>query len=1044
MIEQTLFKTHFVGKDGFVWWIGQVASEESWIANIPQGPDQESKGFGERYKVRIMGYHTLAPALLPDDQLPWATVMYPVTAGGGGRGNYENSKIVQGTFVFGFFLDGDDAQQPVIMGCMGYNDYNKMYTTLSQRAPFKPVSGFTTKDRQYIGAGLRKGSPKPAEGPDVGESDQQEDTTTIQTQQSTTTEYSEGDTTKTTDEATKLPIPPTSVGDGPPMSAMQKGIRDALKTIQDLQQSLDNARSSATEFLSIKQQNIQEDIDKAMNKVSSFISGIMKTIYNKLMVDILGEFTKGFTGIMNLVSGDVKPLAEDGLAKASEAIACAFKALIKNIFSQMKSFVQDAVDRLVNVTTCFMNRFVGNIFGAVKNMVSGAFKSILNVIEGPFDIIEGVLGIGEDILNAIDSLFSMSFACPPDSANNESIVTEWSILAGVGKQGKTGLDLLSRAKEIGNQVQDFGSQITGTVEAGLDFAKVDFKKGLYDAIDDVLGCGEGFPNYELCGPPSLLFNSKTGKGAAANLVVGFAGELLAVDVADFGYDYKGGVRAFISDNCGKGRGGRVRPILGKVKKSKRVRVRRNKDINKDDDEIIISPFPGSPAPGDGSGSPAPGDGSGSPAPGDESGTPSEGGSGLPGFPEPVVIQKTGTSTGEFIGAGGLGGSISKFELYESLTYNVKPRGFYPKGLGEFSNSIYGGVANLWSTLSQAVQGRVNLIGGSGSGFKAVVRFEALTGAGGKPKNTAYTVIQIVDGGEEYQVGDILNFPDVKGLPVSDGGKEFRLKVTEISPYDDTEETTGIVGAVVTNPGSGYLPRPDDSKGGDGRTWAEKDQTIVIRDNDGDPTFEPPKSPGIRVCFKAGDSVILPQGTNVTLEPSGQEIFGGIKTTIEEAGCITTPTPTDTGDGIGGTGAGIGGTGAGIGGTGAGGTGGTGSDGRDFPEDNEGKYPVVLKLEDLLIEDSGSNYNTDDKIIIEPSFGAEAKPNFDRFGRLISVDVINSGEGFNTMPDVYISSRSGIGAKMLPKFEIDRIGKDREQEFDKFKVIQVIDCVGKFT
>ena len=1014
MIEQTLFKTHFVGKDGFVWWIGQVASEESWIANIPQGPDQESKGFGERYKVRIMGYHTLAPALLPDDQLPWATVMYPVTAGGGGRGNYENSKIVQGTFVFGFFLDGDDAQQPVIMGCMGYNDYNKMYTTLSQRAPFKPVSGFTTKDRQYIGAGLRKGSPKPAEGPDVGESDQQEDTTTIQTQQSPTTQYSEGDTTKTTDEATELPIPPTSVGDGPPMSAMQKGIRDALKTIQDLQQSLDNARSSATEFLSVKQQNIQEDIDRALNKVSSFISGIMKTIYNKLMVDILDKFTKGFTAIMNIIPGDVKPLAEDGLAKASEAIACAFKALIKNIFSQMKSFVQDAVNRLVNVTTCFMNRFVGNIFGAIKNMVSGAFKSILNAIEGPFDIIEGVLGTGEDILNAIDSLFSLSFACPPDSANNESIVTEWSILAGVGKQGKTGLDLLSRAKEIGNQVEDFGAQITGTVEGGLNFAKVDFKKGLYDAIDDVLGCGEGFPNYELCGPPSLLFNSKTGKGAAANLVVGLAGELLAVDVTDFGYDYKGGVRAFISDNCGKGRGGRVRPILGKVKKSKRVRVRRNKDINKDNDEIIISPLDG----GGGPGFP------GFPAPGDGSGTTPEGGSGLPGlpgFPEPIVIQKTGTSTGEFIGAGGLGGSISKFELYESL--NVSPRGFYPKGLGEFSNSIYGGAANLWSNLSQAVQDNVNLIGGSGTGFKAVVRFEALAGAAGRPNNTAYAILQIVDEGEGYQVGDILSFPDVEGLPISEGGIEFRLKITEVTPYDDTEETTGIVDAVVTNPGNGYLPRPDDSKGGDGRTWAERDQTILIRDNDGDPTFEPPKSPGNRVCFKAGDSVILPQGTNVTLEPSGQEIFGGIKTIIEEAGCITTPTPTDTG------------------GTG---TGGAGADGRDYPEDNEGKYPVVLKLEDLLIEESGSNYNTDDKIIIEPSFGAEAKPNFDRFGRLVSVNVINSGEGFNTMPDVYILSKSGLGAKMLPKFEIDRIGKDREQEFDKFKVIQVIDCVGKFT
>ena len=92
-------------------------------------------------------------------------------------------------------------------------------------------------------------------------------------------------------------------------------------------------------------------------------------------------------------------------------------------------------------------------------------------------------------------------------------------------------------------------------------------------------CGELFPNYELCGPPSLLFNSKTGKGAAANLVVGLTGELLAVDLADFGFDYKGGVRAFVSDNCGKGRGGRVRPILGKVKKGSNVKLKYNQSYN---------------------------------------------------------------------------------------------------------------------------------------------------------------------------------------------------------------------------------------------------------------------------------------------------------------------------------------------------------------------------------------------------------------------------------------------------------------------------------
>ena len=38
MIEQGLFKRYFVGRDGFVWWVGQVAPESTWSGNKPSGP----------------------------------------------------------------------------------------------------------------------------------------------------------------------------------------------------------------------------------------------------------------------------------------------------------------------------------------------------------------------------------------------------------------------------------------------------------------------------------------------------------------------------------------------------------------------------------------------------------------------------------------------------------------------------------------------------------------------------------------------------------------------------------------------------------------------------------------------------------------------------------------------------------------------------------------------------------------------------------------------------------------------------------------------
>ena len=38
MLDQGMFRNHFVGRDGFIWWIGQIADENTWKANIPGFP----------------------------------------------------------------------------------------------------------------------------------------------------------------------------------------------------------------------------------------------------------------------------------------------------------------------------------------------------------------------------------------------------------------------------------------------------------------------------------------------------------------------------------------------------------------------------------------------------------------------------------------------------------------------------------------------------------------------------------------------------------------------------------------------------------------------------------------------------------------------------------------------------------------------------------------------------------------------------------------------------------------------------------------------
>jgi len=127
-----LFNSGFLGAS-FNWWIGQVAPDSTWRDNISPGKIESPKeipGWGYRYKVRIIGLHDQGETEIASDQLPWAQVMYPVTAGGGQASSGQTPNIRQGNMVFGFFLDGQEQQVPVIMGVLGNNAQTALATKI--------------------------------------------------------------------------------------------------------------------------------------------------------------------------------------------------------------------------------------------------------------------------------------------------------------------------------------------------------------------------------------------------------------------------------------------------------------------------------------------------------------------------------------------------------------------------------------------------------------------------------------------------------------------------------------------------------------------------------------------------------------------------------------------------------------------------------------------------------------------------------------------------------------------------------------------------
>lgn len=143
----SLFNPGFLGSH-FYWWIGQIADDSTWRDNIVPGKFESKDqvpGWGRRYKVRIIGLHDKEETTISSDQLPWANVMYPITAGGGQAAASATPNLRQGNFVFGFFLDGQDQQVPVIMGVLGNNAQTALSTQIgTDKSNFSATSGFAT------------------------------------------------------------------------------------------------------------------------------------------------------------------------------------------------------------------------------------------------------------------------------------------------------------------------------------------------------------------------------------------------------------------------------------------------------------------------------------------------------------------------------------------------------------------------------------------------------------------------------------------------------------------------------------------------------------------------------------------------------------------------------------------------------------------------------------------------------------------------------------------------------------------------------------
>ena len=96
---------------------------QMFVGVVEDRDDPEQLG---RVRIRVFGLHTEDKEKIPTKDLPWATPTMPYTSASISGIGTSPTGPVEGTWVVGFFIDGREMQQPVVIGTLVGNPMERI------------------------------------------------------------------------------------------------------------------------------------------------------------------------------------------------------------------------------------------------------------------------------------------------------------------------------------------------------------------------------------------------------------------------------------------------------------------------------------------------------------------------------------------------------------------------------------------------------------------------------------------------------------------------------------------------------------------------------------------------------------------------------------------------------------------------------------------------------------------------------------------------------------------------------------------------------
>ena len=545
MLDTRQSNIEFLGKDGFQWFIGQVAPDKVWRTENNQNFNN-----GFRAKIRILGYHPGEgdeEGGISDENLPWAHFLVSPQFGAGNNNTGTSFALQGGEMVVGFFLDGEEAQQPVVLGAF-YANYNIQDLVSYKEALDKGTTGFAPLK---IDPDIDMGDHAT-----IVEQKKQLDSGVIVTSNETIRDENneDQDTIEHHFDNKTYDIPLPELCENPEKST--GNISKSLQKFFDKVNKLEKFSDGYIDPVLNKIVNIDNEIDKASQEISNAMSGVIR-----------GARFKMFEDINKKVDDAVDFLKPDFLKKQIEAkklkdgVYCAIENVLNGLKNVVGDFLKGLLGNILNIPLCAAEQFLSGLMSKLNFDIQLKIAPLLSGLSKftgkAMPDFQSMMTKAMSASAAALSLFECEGQkCDPNPAdfitntgldpkkvlNFNNLLNKFTTLSGSGLVGKlSGLAGLSfpQASFIGPNIGDFSgaSPLNGLVG----------------------GCNP--QNEKVCGPPRIEIFGGGGFGALADAVINETGKVIGVNMRDFGSGYTDKPYVSIIDDCGNGRGSAGEAIM---------------------------------------------------------------------------------------------------------------------------------------------------------------------------------------------------------------------------------------------------------------------------------------------------------------------------------------------------------------------------------------------------------------------------------------------------------------------------------------------------